>query len=122
VITVPTSSGNANVAGTAGRDIFTFDVAAALADKSGQNTQVTINGFTTGTSATSDVLRLDLPAANSQITTLAQLNGQQGVVVQGDPFNNRTLINFGNDANGDEPVTITLAGIVDTTQVAVEVV
>jgi hypothetical protein len=121
-ITVPTSSGNATVAATAGRDIFTFDVATALADASGQNTQVTINGFTTGTSATSDVLRLDLPTANPQITTLAQLNGQQGVFVQVDPFANSTLINFGNDANGGEPVTITLAGIVDPAQVAVEVV
>jgi hypothetical protein len=83
---------------------------------------VTINGFTTGTTPTSDVLRLDLPTANPQITTLAQLDGQQGVFVQVDPFGNSTLINFGNDANGGQPVTITLAGIVDPAQVAVEVV
>jgi hypothetical protein len=123
VITVPTSSGNKEVAGTAGRDIFTFDVATALADASGQNTQVTINGFTTGTTATSDVLRLDLPTANPEIKTLAQLNGLQGVDVQVNPFGGKsTLINFGSDTNGGEPVTITLAGIVDPAQVAVEVV
>jgi hypothetical protein len=110
------------VAGTAGRDIFTFDVAAALADASEQNTQVTINGFTTGTTANSDVLRLDLPTANSEIKTLAQLHGQQGVEVNVDSIDNSTLITFGEDAKGGEQVAITLAGIVDPAQVAVEVV
>jgi hypothetical protein len=53
---------------------------------------------------------------------LAQLDGQQGVSVKPIPINNSTLIKFGYDANGGELVSITLAGIVDPAQVAVEVV
>ncbi len=108
----------AGVAGTAAADIFTVDVAAALADVAGTNFQSTITGF----AAAADSLRIDLPVANAAITTLAQLNGQQGVTVSVDPFDGSTLVNFGNDANGGQVVAIILAGIVDPATVLVSIV
>lgn len=109
------------VIGTANADNFFFDVAPAKADVAGTNFQTTVSGFTvTGTAA--DKFTIDLPIANAAITTLAQLNGQQGVTVQTDPFANNTLINFGPDANGGQLVTITLTGIVDATAVSVSIV
>lgn len=107
----------AGVAGTAAADTFAINVASALADTAGTNFQPTITGFATG-----DKLSIDLPTANAAITNLAQLNGQQNVTVQVDPFANATVINFGNDANGGEVVTVTLAGVVDPATVAVEIV
>lgn len=99
-------------------DVFSVDVAALLADVAGTNTQTTITGF----DVAMDSLRIDLPLANAAITTLAQLDGQQGVSVQVDPFANLTLINFGNDANGGEVVTITLAGVIDPATVHLTVI
>lgn len=124
-VVVATGSEPANVApivATAAAENFTFNVSAALADAAGTNTQRTISGFATGTTPTSDLLTLDFPTANPAITTLAQLNGTQGVSIQFNPFTNATLINFGNDANGGQPVTITLVGVSDAATVAVSVI
>lgn len=124
-VVVATGSEPANVApivATAAAENFTFNVSAALADAGSTNTQRTISGFATGTAPTSDLLTLDFPTANPAITTLAQLNGTQGVTVQFNPFANATLINFGNDANGGQPVTITLVGVSDAAAVAVAVI
>ena len=112
----------APIVATAAAENFTFDVATALADAGGTSTQRTITGFATGTGVSSDLLTLDLPTANGAITTLAQLNGTQGVSVQLNPFTNSLLVNFGNDANGGQPVTVTLVGVSDATTVAVAVV
>lgn len=114
------------VTGTAVADNFTFDanpapLGAAKTDAAGTNFQTTVNGFT-ATGAAADRFTFDFATANAAITTLAQLNGQQGVTVQADPFANSTLINFGPDANGGQIVTITLAGVVDATTVAISVV
>jgi hypothetical protein len=108
----------AGVAGTAAADVFSINAAAALADAAGTNFQPTITGF----AVAADKLSIDLPTANAAITTLAQLNGQQGVSVQADPFTGNTLINLGNDANGGEVVTITLAGVADPATVVVEII
>ena len=113
-----TVSGNQVVNATAAADVFSFNAVGALADAAGTNTQATIGGF----SAANDRLLIDLPSANSAITTLAQLNRQQGVVVQTDPFTGSTLINFGVDANGAQPVTLTLTGVSDPAAVLIQVV
>lgn len=110
------------IVATGAAENFTFNVATALADAGGTNTQRTITGFATGTGASSDLLTLDLPTANGAITTLAQLDGTQGVTVQLNPFTSSLLVNFGNDANGGQPVTITLVGVSDASTVAVAVV
>ncbi len=111
-------SGNQTVMATGGPDVFSFDVATALADVAGTNTQASITAF----SVTDDRLRIDLPTANSALTTLAQLDGVQGVSVQVDPCAGATLINFGNDANGEQAVTLTLVGITDPATVLIQVV
>ncbi len=111
-------SGNQVVNATAAADVFSFNAVSALADAAGTNTQATLIGFSTA----NDRLVIDLAIANSAITTLAQLNGQQGVSVQINPFTGVTLINFGNDANGSEPVTLTLLGITDPAVVQIQVV
>ena len=111
-------SGNQTVVATAQADVFSFDVAAALADTAGTNTQAGISGF----SASSDKLQIDLPVANASLTTLAQLNGVQGVAVQDDPFAGDTLIDFGNDANGGQSVALRLIGITDPATVQIQVV
>jgi hypothetical protein len=111
-------SGNQTVVATAQADVFSFDVAAALADTAGTNTQASISGF----SASSDKLQIDLPVANASLTTLAQLNGVQGVAVQEDPFAGDTLIDFGNDANGGQSVVLRLIGITDPATVQIQVV
>ena len=111
----------AGVVGTPAADNFVFDVAPAVADVNGSNFQSTITGFsTTGTAI--DKLTIDLPNANAAITTLAQLNGQQGVTVQVNPFSSSALINFGPDANGGQLVTLTLTGIIDVTAVTVSII
>lgn len=107
----------APVTATAAADIFSFDVAGALAQA--PDTQITINNF-----ATNDTLRIDLLTANAAITTLDQLAGVEGISLQNNPFGAsgpETLINFGSDADG-QPVVITLAGVVDTTTVLVDIV
>jgi hypothetical protein len=102
-------SGNNTVVASAASESFYFDAILALADTAGTNTQATISGFGTGTAG--DVLTINLPNANAAITTLAQLNGQQGVSVQTNEINGTTLVNFGNDSNGGEAVTLTLTGV-----------
>ena len=111
----------AAVTGTAAADNFTFDAAPARADLAGTNFQTTINGFT-ATGAAADRLTIDLPTANTAITTLAQLNGQQGVTVQLNPFASSALVNFGPDANGGELVTVTIVGVTDLASVLVSVI
>lgn len=114
VITL-TSSG---AAGTANADIFAVNVAAALADTAGTNFQPSLTGFST----TSDKLRIDLLTANTSVTKLSQLNGQQGVSVSADPFSGNTLISFGNDLNGGEVAVVTLVGVTDASATMVEIV
>lgn len=115
---IPVTAGT--VAGTAAADVFTFDVATALADVAGTNFQGIITGFAIGV----DTLQIDLPLANAAITTLAQLNGEQGVTVADNPFTGEAVLTFGNDANGGEAVAITITGVLlaDFANVAVSVV
>lgn len=108
----------AGAAGTAAADVFSLNAVAALADAAGTNFQSTVTGF----SVAADRLTIDLPTANAAITTLAQLNGQQGVTVQVDPFTGNTLINLGNDANGGEVASVTLVGVADPALVLVQIV
>ena len=89
-----------------------------MADAAGTNTQATI----TGLSSVNDRLVIDLPIANSSLTRLDQLNGQQGVFVQVNPIAGATLINFGNDFNGGQLVTLILVGITDPASVQIQVV
>jgi hypothetical protein len=110
--------GNQTVTATAARETFYFDAVVALADIAGTNTQATLAGFAT----TGDVLKINLPTANPAITWLSQLDGQQGVSVQTDPFAQSTLINFGTDSNGNDTVALTLAGITDPSLVKVQIV
>lgn len=98
-------------------DVFTFDVAVALADADGATTQIDITGF----DMTADSLRLDLITAVGE-TTLDQLNGVEGIAVQAEPFAGDTVINFGNDANGGEPVVLNLVGVADASQVNIDIV
>jgi hypothetical protein len=114
VVPVPSTG----AAGTAAADVFTVDAVAALLDAAGTNFQATITGF----AVAADSLQIDLPAANAAITTLAQLNGQQGVTANVDPFTGDTLINFGNDANGGQVAALTLTGVTDLTAVQVSIV
>lgn len=107
----------AGATGTADADVFVIDAVTALLDVAGTNYQPTITGFGVG-----DKLRVDLPTANAAITTLAQLNGQQGVSVQIDPFASAAVIDFGADANGGQLVAVTLAGVTDSATVVVEIV
>jgi hypothetical protein len=95
-------------------DVFSLEVDEALADTG--TTQVTVNGF----DINEDSLRLDLPGATGP-TTLAALNGTQGVTAQADPFTGNTLISFGQNASSTE-VALTLVGVTDFTQVEVMVV
>lgn len=108
---------NDPVDATEDADVFTFDAAVALADIDGTNTQIDINGFDTA----ADSLQLDITTALGA-TTLDLLDGVDGIVVQDDPFAGNTVINFGNDANGGEPVVLNLVGVTDTTLVNVETV
>ena len=111
-------SGNQVVNATAAVDVFSFNAASALADVAGSNTQATINSFSTA----NDRLLIDLPVANRAITTLAQLNGQQGVSVQTNPFPGSTQISFGPDANGGQIVSLTLVGVISPEAVLISVV
>ena len=93
--------------GTTGPDEFKFDAVVALQDVNGTNTQAIITNF----DPAHDYLDLTLPTPDSSITDLADLNGKEGISVQYNPFDNSTVINFGNDQNGGESVTITMDGI-----------
>lgn len=103
------------VAATDGADVFSFSVGDAAATI--ENTQLTITGFNTA----ADSLNLDLPTALAAGTTLDQLNGVEGVVVQSNPIAGETVITFGADANGDV-ISLTLVGVADPAQVNVTVV
>jgi hypothetical protein len=70
---------------------------------------------------TKDALQIDLVTANAAITKLSQLNDVEGIAVQPNPITTSTLINFGNDANGNV-ISVTLAGIVDPALVNVTVI
>ena len=113
-----TVSGNQTVNATAAADVFSFNAVSALADTAGTNTQATISGFSTS----NDRLLIDLPVANSNLTRLDQLSGVQGVLAQTDPFTGATLINFGSDANGGQPVTLSLMGVSNPAAVQIQVV
>ena len=63
----------------------------------------------------------DASAMNAAITKLSQLAGVEGIAVQTNPIANSTLINFGNDADGNV-ISVTLAGIVDPALVNVTVI
>ena len=108
----------AGAAGTAAADTFTVDAVAALADVAGTNYQAAITGF----DVVNDKLIIDLPLANAAITTLAQLNGQQGVIVQDNPFTGSVLVNFGNDSNGGQVASIELMGVTDQSLVMIQIV
>lgn len=111
-------SGNGTFNATSAADVFYFDAVTALLDVAGTNTQVKIAGFSTAL----DSLRIDLPTPSSSITKLSQLDGQQGVVVQVDPFNSSIVVNFGNDANGNQVTSLTLVGVIDPSLVQIAVV
>ena len=113
-----TVSGNQTVNATATADVFSFNAVSALVDTAGTNTQATISGFSTA----NDRLLIDLPLANSNLTRLDQLSGVQGASVETDPFTGATLINFGRDANGGQPVTLSLMGVSDPAAVQIQVV
>ncbi len=114
-VVVLTVGSSAPVTAAAAKELFTLNVAGAKASTS--NTQITVNAF----DVTKDALQIDLVAANAGITKLSQLKDVEGIAVQNDPFAGATLINFGNDANGDV-ISITLAGIVDASLVNVTVI
>lgn len=105
---------SAAVTASAANEAFTFDVAAAKASVA--NTQIPINGF----SATNDKLIIDTLTALGS-TTLAALNGVDGIAVQANIITQETLINFGSDANGDV-ITVELAGITDPSLVHVTII
>ena len=95
-------------------DVFSFTPSAARALIA--NTQITINQFDTA----KDKFQFDLTTALG-VTTLAALNGVDGISVQSDPFAGSTVVSFGADANGDV-VVLTLAGVTTPASVIVEVV
>ncbi|KFB74112.1 MAG: hypothetical protein AW09_000607 [Candidatus Accumulibacter phosphatis] len=105
----------AEVVATAAAEMFTFDVAGARA--SAPDTQIPLTGF----AVANDSLQIDLVTANPAITNLLQLNGVDGIAVESNVILNNTLINFGNDADG-QVISVTLAGIVDPATVSVSVV
>lgn len=105
------------VAATAEADILAFNAVAALADADGLITQATITGF----DAAADSLQLDIETAGG-VSTLDELDGVDGIAVQSNAITGQTLINFGNDANGGEVVSIALQGVTDATLVEVEAI
>jgi hypothetical protein len=103
----------APVAGTAADETFALDVDAARLLTA--NTQIDLSGF----NVAADALEFNLPTA-SGATTLDALDGQQGVVVQLDPFTGSTVVTFGQDADGDL-ISLTLVGVADASLVDVVV-
>jgi serralysin len=116
-MTLNTSSINAAANTTAGADVFSFNAVSALDDAAGTSMQATISGFST----TNDRLVIDLATTNSSLALLDQLSGAQGISVQADPFST-PLIDFGSDANGGQPVTLSLLGVSDPASVQIAVV
>ena len=98
---------NHTFTGTNGPDEFKFDAVTALQDANGTNTQATITNF----DVSNDLLDIIMSSPNSSISNLSQLNGVDGIHVDYDPFDSTTVIDFGPDQNGGEPVTISLVGI-----------
>jgi hypothetical protein len=117
VLTTPLALqiGSTSVAATTGKDMLTFDVAAAKA--SPLTTQIKVTSF----APASDILQIDLPTVNAAITTLAQLNGQQGVTALANGITGQTDISFGNNAAGNV-ITISLIGLTDLAAVSVTVI
>lgn len=95
-------------------DVFVFNVEEAKATDI--NTQISLQGFETAY----DSLRLNLPEDVTG-SSLADLNGQNGYIIQSNPIDNSTTASFGPDANGDV-VTLTLSGVTDLAAVQVEIV
>ena len=98
---------NQTFTGTDGPDEFKFDAVTALQDANETNTQATIVNF----DVSNDLLDIIMSSANSSVSNLSQLDGVDGVHLDYDPFDNTTIIGFGNDQNGGEAVTISLVGI-----------
>ncbi len=101
---------------TATNQADTFSFAPAGARALTANTQITINQFDTA----KDKFQFDLTSALG-LTTLAALNGVEGITVQSNPFVGAIVINFGADANGDL-VALTLTGVTTPDSVIVEVI
>lgn len=118
VLPINALSDNSKFNATATAEVFYFDAVTALQDAAGTNTQANLSDFRTAF----DSLRIDLPVSSPSITNLSQLNGQQGVLVEVNSFNNSTVINFGSDANGGELTALTLVGVTDPSLVAISVV
>lgn len=120
-VNIPVPTNKNVVADNAKAEAFVVDIVKAKADnQAGVVTQFEIQGFAVAGNA-KDVLVFDMPQADANITTLAQLNGKQGVAIQNDPFKNALVINFGNDLDG-EAVAVTLTGVIDPAQVAVQII
>lgn len=115
ILTTPLVPGTtASVVATTQADIFSFTPAAAKALVA--NTQINLNQFDT----VNDKLQFDLTTALGT-TTLAALDGVEGISVQANDITNETLITFGADANGDV-VSLMLVGVVTPASVVVNVV
>ena len=108
----------AGVTGTAAAELFTVNAVAALADVAGTNYQASLTGFNPAL----DRLEIDLPLANAAITTLAQLNNQQGVTLSFNQNTNSTIVSFGNDANGGQQVVLNLVGVANPATVLISVI
>ena len=114
-IATPIATGSsAPVTATSGADVFSF--APTTAKALAANTQITVNQFNT----VQDKFQFDLITALGT-TTLAALNGVDGISVQVNPFTGSTLINFGTNANGNL-VALTLAGVTTPASVVVDVI
>ncbi len=100
------------VTATEADEIYTFDVAAALALT--DNTQNTLNDF----DVNNDTLKIDSITATGA-TTLDGLNGVDGIAVQVNEIEKLTLINFGADQDGDV-VALTLQGIINPESVTID--
>ena len=111
----PLAAGSsAPVTATSAADTFSFAPSAAKTLTAA--TQIVINQFNTA----QDKFQFDLVTALGT-TTLAALNGVEGISVQTDPFTGSTLVNFGGNANGN-PVVLTLAGVTSPALVLVDVI
>lgn len=126
VVTVDLQEGTTDpVTATEDAEVFSFDIAAAkaLTDDTqisiGQNDPLDAQIVTGGFDVANDRLLID-SETNLGATTLDQLNGVDGISVQENVITNQTLINFGADADG-QPITVTLAGIVDPSLVNIDV-
>ena len=112
--TVLVAGSSVPVTATSGADVFSFVPSSATTLS--VNTQIVVDQFNTA----QDKFQFDLITALSG-KTLADLNGVEGISVQVNPFTNSTLINFGPGMNGN-PVTLTLAGVINPALVVVDVI